>query len=87
MANSLVGLQTTLLVFDGSEEKYGQCWTCVLIYTVWSLKRQFFYEPVTKEQIAVDQRQNAYCYAELIRLVDDKSLSLKGAQPLLESGV
>ncbi|RVE68126.1 hypothetical protein OJAV_G00088600 [Oryzias javanicus] len=77
MANRLAGVQTAQLVFDGSEEKY-ELWETRFLGYLHSLKLKetILTEPVTEEQLAADRSKNADCYAELIRLIDDKSLSL-----------
>lgn len=43
------------------------------------LKETILYEPrdANAQQPAEDRRINADCYAELIRLIDDKSLSIR----------
>lgn len=78
MANRAVGVMAHSL-FDGSEDKYDLWETRFLSYLhTLKLKETILHEPTgaNEEQLAEDRRKNADCYAELVRLIDDKSLSL-----------
>ena len=75
MANRATGTPAPQLLFDGSEEKY-DLWemrflSCLHIL---KLKETILHEPAQASD--EDDRKNADCYAELVRLIDDKSLSL-----------
>lgn len=79
MASRATGLQTPQLLFDGSEERYDLWETRFLGYLhTLKLKQTILHDPTNAnaEALAEDGRKNADCYAELIRLIDDKSLSL-----------
>ena len=73
------GFVSRQLVFDGSEEKY-DLWETRFLGHLHILKlRETILHEFTgddAEQREADARKNADCYAELIRLIDDKSLSL-----------
>ena len=67
------------LVFDGTEDKFDLWETRFLGHMhILNLKETILHEPTgtDEELLALDRRKNADCYAELIRLIDDKSLSL-----------
>lgn len=65
------------LFFDGDEAKYELWETKVLGYLHLSgLKNTVLGEPNTEEERATDSKKNADACAELIQLLDDKSLSL-----------
>ncbi|KAL1263579.1 hypothetical protein QQF64_006318 [Cirrhinus molitorella] len=79
MASRAAGIQVPQLLFDGSDDKYDLWETRFLGYLhTLKLKETVLNEPTdaNAEQLAEDRRKNADCYAELIRLIDDKSLSL-----------
>lgn len=78
MANRAAGLMASpQLFFDGSEDKYDLWETRFLGHLhILKLKETILREPMSDEQRAQDNQKNADCYAELIRLIDDKSLSL-----------
>lgn len=73
------GMLSPQLFFDGTEDKY-DLWETRLLGHLHSLnlKETILHEPTNanEEQLAQDRRKNADCYVELIRLIDDKSLSL-----------
>lgn len=76
MASTATGIITSQLVFDGSEEKYELWETRFLGHLhIRKLKETILNEPVG-DQVAADGEKNADCFAELTRLLDDKSLSL-----------
>ena len=80
MASRATGVLAPQLLFDGSEDKYDLWETRFLgcLHTL-KLKETILNEPApdaNAAQLAEDARKNADCYAELIRLIDDKSLSL-----------
>lgn len=78
MASRVTGVPTPQLLFDGSEDKYDLWETRFLGYLqIQKLKETILHEPTSndEEQLAEDTQKNADCYAELIRLIDDKSLS------------
>lgn len=79
VVNRAVGVLATQSLFDGSEDKYDLWETRFLscLHTL-KLKETILHEPTdaNAEQLAEDRRKNADCYAELVRLIDDKSLSL-----------
>lgn len=67
------------LLFDGSEERYDLWETRFLGHLhILKLKDTILtaFTDGTIEEQAEDRRKNADCYAELIRLIDDKSLSI-----------
>lgn len=75
MARRATGVPAPQLLFNGSEEKY-DLWekrflSCLHIL---KLKGTILEEPA--EASEADRKNNADCYAELVRLIDDKSLSL-----------
>ena len=75
MANRATGVPAPQLVFDGSEEKFDLWETRFLgCLHILKLKETVLREP--DEASDEDRRKNADCYAELVRLIDDKSLSL-----------
>ncbi len=79
MAIMAVGFQIPQLLFDGSEDKYDLWETRFLGYLhTLKLKETILHElaDANAEQLAEDRRKNADCYAELVRMSDDKSLSL-----------
>lgn len=79
MVSRAGGYLAPQFLFDGSEEKFDLWETRFLghLHTL-KLKETILHQPTDAEaeQIAEDSRKNADCYAELIRLIDDKSLSL-----------
>ena len=75
MANRATGVPAPQLLFDGSEEKYDLWETRFLsCLHILKLKETILHEP--DQASDEDTRKNADCYAELVRLIDDKSLSL-----------
>ena len=79
MASTTAGIIAAKLLFDGSEDKYELWETRFLGHLhICKLKGTILNEPVgaNAEQLAQDGAKNADCYAELVRLIDDKSLSL-----------
>ncbi len=80
MANKgAAGMLSPQLIFDGTEDKYDLWETRFLGHLhILKLKQTILHEPTgaNEEQLAQDSQKNADCYAELIRLIDDKSLSL-----------
>lgn len=75
MANRATGVPAPQLLFDGSEEKYDLWETRFLgCLHILKLKETILHEPAQAND--EDRRKNADCYAELVRLIDDKSLSL-----------
>lgn len=68
-----------MLIFDGKEEKY-DVWEIRFLSYLHSLKLKetVLNEPTSQEaaDIAADAKKNEDCYAELVRHIDDKSLSL-----------
>ena len=75
MANRATGVPAPQLLFDGSEEKFDLWETRFLgCLHILKLKETVLREP--DEASDEDRRKNADCYAELVRLIDDKSLSL-----------
>lgn len=77
MAARATGSVSPQLLFDGSDEKYDLWETRFLGHLhILKLKDTILKEPEGEAQIAADPTKNADCYAELIRLIDDKSLSL-----------
>lgn len=65
------------LIFDGDETKYELWETKVLGHLhLLGLKDTVIREPNSEAEIAADGKKNADAYAELIQLLDDKSLSL-----------
>ena len=79
MAYSRTAAPSPQLLFDGSEERY-DLWETRFLGHLHILKlKQTILTPLTggsEDARAEDGRKNADCYAELIRLIDDKSLSL-----------
>ncbi|XP_061738348.1 uncharacterized protein LOC133539959 [Nerophis ophidion] len=77
MATRTTGAVSPQLYFDGSESKY-DLWEARFLghLHILKLKDTVLNEPVGEEQAAADRIKNPDCYAELIRLIDDKSLSL-----------
>nr|XP_061819399.1 uncharacterized protein LOC133608210 [Nerophis lumbriciformis] len=77
MAARTTGAVSPQLYFDGSESKY-DLWEARFLghLHILKLKDTVLNEPVGEEQAAADRIKNPDCYAELIRLIDDKSLSL-----------
>lgn len=78
MVNGTATLAPQLL-FDGSEERYDLWETRFLGHLhILKLKDTILnaFTGGTIEERAKDRRKNADCYAELIRLIDDKSLSI-----------
>lgn len=79
MASRATGVLASQFLFDGSEDKYDLWETRLLshLHTL-KLKETILHEPTdaNAEQLAEDRLKNADCYAELVRLIDDKSLSL-----------
>jgi len=64
-------------MFDGDETKYELWETKVLGHLhLIGLKTTVLGEPNSQEQRAADVKKNADAYAEMIQLLDDKSLSL-----------
>lgn len=66
------------LLFDGSEERY-DLWETRFLGHLHILKlKETILTPFNggDDERAEDRRKNADCYAELIRLIDDKSLSI-----------
>ena len=65
------------LMFDGDETKY-ELWETKMLghLHLVGLKETVLREPVSDAEIAADTKKNADAYAELIQLLDDKSLSL-----------
>lgn len=64
-------------MFDGDETKYELWETKVLGHLhLLGLKNTILREPNSEAEIAADGKKNADAYAELIQLLDDKSLSL-----------
>jgi hypothetical protein len=63
--------------FDGDETKY-ELWETKMLghFHLSGLKDTVLREPRTEVEIAADRKKNADAYAELILLLDDKSLSL-----------
>ena len=79
MATSAAAVIAAHLLFDGSEDKYELWETRFLGHLhMRKLKGTILNEPVSADagELAQDTAKNADCYAELIRLIDDKSLSL-----------
>lgn len=79
MATNTAGVIASQLLFDGSEDKYELWETRFLGHLhMRKLKGTILNEPIGagEGEIAQDNAKNADCYAELIRLIDDKSLSL-----------
>ena len=79
MASRTTNRVSQQLVFDGKEENYGLWETRFLGYLhTQKLKDTILREPQIHNagERAVDDKKNADCYAELIQLIDDKSLSL-----------
>lgn len=79
MASRAVGAPAPQLLFDGSEDKYDLWETRFLGHLhILKLKDTILKEPSggNEEQQTEARKKNADCYAELIRLIDDKSLSL-----------
>ncbi len=64
-------------MFDGDETKY-ELWETKMLghFHLSGLKDTVLREPVSEAEIAADENKNADAYAELILLLDDKSLSL-----------
>lgn len=65
------------LTFDGDETKY-ELWETKMLghFHLSGLKDTVLKEPQSEAEIAADAKKNADAYAELILLLDDKSLSL-----------
>ncbi|KAI5621190.1 hypothetical protein C0J50_19125 [Silurus asotus] len=65
------------LMFDGDESKY-ELWETKMLghFLLSGLKDTVLREPQSETEIAADAKKNADAYAELILLLDDKSLSL-----------
>lgn len=65
------------LAFDGDEAKY-EIWETKMLghFHLLGLKKTVLGEPVTSPERATDAQKNADAYAELIQMLDDKSLSL-----------
>lgn len=64
-------------MFDGDETKY-ELWETKMLghFHLLGLKDTVMGEPRTEDEIAADAKKNVDAYAELILLLDDKSLSL-----------
>lgn len=79
MASRATGVLAPQLLFDGYEEKYDLWETRFLgCLHILKLKETILHEPATdanEQQLGEDSKKNADCYAELIRLIHDKSLS------------
>lgn len=80
MASTMAGFIAAQLIFDGSEDKYELWETRFLGHLhIRKLKGTILNEPAagaSADQLTQDGAKNADCYAELTRLLDDKSLSL-----------
>ena len=79
MATKAVGVVAPQLLFDGSEDKYDLWETRFLGHLhILKFKDTILNEPSggNEQQRNEARKKNADCYAELIRLIDDKSLSL-----------
>lgn len=79
MASKGVGVLAPQLYFDRSEDKYDLWETRFLGHLhILKLKNTILNEPSgdNVQQLNEDRKKNADCYAELIRMIDDKSLSL-----------
>ncbi|KAI7789379.1 hypothetical protein IRJ41_019901, partial [Triplophysa rosa] len=65
------------MTFDGDETKY-ELWETKMLghFHLSGLKDTVLKEPQSEAEIAADAKKNADAYAELILLLDDKSLSL-----------
>lgn len=63
-------------MFDGDEAKYKQWETKVLGYLHLLGLNTVLGEPKSQEERVADNKKNADAYAELILLLDDKSLLL-----------
>lgn len=75
MANRATGIPAPQLLFNGSEEKYDLWETRFLSYLhILKLKHTILQEPAQPNDD--DRQNNADCYAETVRLIDNKSLSL-----------
>lgn len=76
MANRATVVLAPQLLFDGSEEKY-DLWETRFLGCLHILKLK---ETILREEPIEandeDRWKNADCYAELVRLIDNKSLSL-----------
>lgn len=65
------------LAFDGDETKY-ELWETKMLghFHLLGLKNTVLGVPTTEAEVAADTKKNADAYAEMILLLDDKSLSL-----------